>query len=423
MRVFLGLREIAGYYTNLQKGFIELGISCDFICLLDHQFKYGQKLNKTGIVNIAKWLWEKRRKTPRARTIKKIFWVFLSDVSMFCLFIWALFRYDVFIFGFNSTFLYNYELPILKLLGKKVIYVYHGSDSRPPYIDGPVMAKSRKTTTSECIKLTRERKRKIQKIEKYADIIVDYPPMALFHERSFILGLCLGLPFVEKPVIKPDRHLFTSSVRILHSPSNPEVKGTDVIRAIIKHLKSKGYTIEYIELMGKPNVVVLQELAKCDFVVDQVYSDTPMASFAAEAAFFGKPAVIGGYYSEFVNQDVDNKYIPPSLYCHPDDFELAVEKMIKDPDFRLDLGKRAQEFVQKNWSPHVVAAKYLKLINGDFPTEWVYDPQDITYIFGCGMHQSQIKESVKRVIETGGIEALQLKDKLHLQDKLVNLVK
>ena len=26
MRILIGLREIAGYYTNLQKGFMELGI-------------------------------------------------------------------------------------------------------------------------------------------------------------------------------------------------------------------------------------------------------------------------------------------------------------------------------------------------------------------------------------------------------------
>ena len=424
MRILIGLREIAGYYTNLQKGFMELGIPCDFICLIDHQFKYNLEIAQPIIVKVVKWLWGKRKKIQRTRFLIKMFWVALTDMSMIFLFIWALFRYDVFIFCFNSTFLYYYDLPILKLFGKKIVYVYHGSDSRPPYIDGPIMAENRYTTISECIKLTQQRKRIMQKVDKYANFIIDHPPMALFHERPFILGLCLGIPFDSKKVRKPDQSLCSSSVRILHSPSNPVIKGTAVIRSIIKRLQSKGYTIEYVELIGKPNAVVLQELTKCDFIVDQVYSDTPMAGFATEAAFFGKPSVISGYYAEFLGEDINEKYIPPSFYCHPDDLEQAIEKMITDTKFRLDLGKRAQEFVHKNWSAKVVATKYLNLINGDsFPTEWVYDPQDITYILGCGMPQKQIQKIVKSIIETGGIEALQLQDKPFLEEKLLNLVK
>ena len=84
-------------------------------------------------------------------------------------------------------------------------------------------------------------------------------------------------------------------IRILHSPSSPEVKGTYLIRQAINALKAKGYPIDYVEIMGKPNTVVIAELEKCDFIVDQLYSDTPMSGFATEAAFFGKTAVVGGY--------------------------------------------------------------------------------------------------------------------------------
>ena len=40
MKIFIGLFEIAGYFSNLKKGFQELGIECCFISLLPHQFEY-----------------------------------------------------------------------------------------------------------------------------------------------------------------------------------------------------------------------------------------------------------------------------------------------------------------------------------------------------------------------------------------------
>ena len=40
---------------------------------------------------------------------------------------------------------------------------------------------------------------------------------------------------------------------------------------------------------------ILAELARCDFVIDQLYSDYPLPGLATEAAWFGKPTVVGGY--------------------------------------------------------------------------------------------------------------------------------
>ncbi|MCD6578929.1 hypothetical protein J7L48_05595 [bacterium] len=331
----------------------------------------------------------------------------------------AILKYDVFIFGFTTSFFNFIDLPILKFLNKKIIYVFHGSDSRPPYINGAVMTKNRKNDISECLLLTKKRRKIIRTIDKYADIIIDHPPMGLFHERPFVLVLSIGIPYnsPENPITglgdNPD------TVCILHSPSHLEAKGTHIIRDTISNLKSKGYNIEFVEIMGKPNSVVLEEVARCDFVVDQLYSDTPLAGFATEAAFFGKPAVVGGYYAEYIYDDYSEDDIPPSYYCHPDDIEKAIEKMITDKEFRLGLGKKASDFVKTQWHPAKVAERYLRIILDDIPEEWLYDPQRISYIYGAGISKERAKQLVKALIEKYGKEVLQLNDKPELEKKFI----
>ena len=254
----------------------------------------------------------------------------------------------------------------------------------------------------------------IQKIEKYADIIISNPPSSHFHEKPIIQWLLIGIPkkysFINN-VLSRDN----SKVRILHAPSNPLVKGTEKIRKSIKSLEEKGYNIEYVEVINKPHSFVIDEITKCDFIVDQIYSDTPMATFATEAAWHGRPSVVGGYYANYILNEVPEKIIPPSLYCHPDNIQDSIEKMIIDVSFRNNLGKNAMEFVRKNWSPVKVAERYLKLIEGNLPDEWLYDPKNIKYLQGAGTNEQRVKNTVKALIEYGGVGSLKLSDKPELE--------
>ena len=177
--------------------------------------------------------------------------------------------------------------------------------------------------------------------------------------------------------------------------------------------------IDYVEITGKPNAEVLQELQRCDFVIDELYSDTPMAVFATEAAFAGKPAVVGSYYYDRIAQDLKSSYIPPSAFCHPDRLEETVENMVRDREGRTSLGKRAQEFVSAHWTATKVAQHYLMLIAGDFPAEWSYDPKNIHYLHGCGFPEDKAKTMIKRFLEVGGKQSLCLSDKPDLEELLI----
>jgi len=380
-RILIGLVEIAGYNANLKAGFRELGLDCTFINQKSHAFGYASDDVPICLVSWQKSLWQRAQQSS---TPINYLWYAVFYFLNLPLLVWALVRFDVFILGYNSTFLWYLDLPLFRLFRKRVIYIFFGSDGRPPYIDGALCEPTDVQSPHRCIRMTRMQKRKIRWIERFADVTIHHPAAAHLQERRFVKGLNIGIPFTYAPAAGDTSGMRDKVVRILHSPSNPDAKGTPGIREAIRSLRAKGYLIEYVEITGKPHAVVLDELQRSDIVVDQLYSDTPMAMFATEAAWYGKPAVVGGYYARHIREDYTDDVIPPAIYCHPGEIEEALELLVADASYRADLGRRARDFVRTQWNPKRVAERYLRLIDGDVPEDWYADPQTITYLLGVG---------------------------------------
>ncbi len=409
MKIFIGLTEIAGYYGNLKKGFREIGVECTFINLSSHPFKYGGDDEPNILIKMYKWNLRQMRKL-NYKILKAPFFISLHLLKI-PIFIWALYHYNVFIFAFGRSFFRNYDLPLLKLFNKKILFTFNGADGRPPYIDGA----RRNLTPDGYKKMSRKIKSNIVAIERYADCVATNPASAHFHTKQCVNFCSIGLPFESsvQDICQPigDRDY----VQILHSPSDPIAKGSDHIRDSINVLKKRGYNINYVEITGKPHHQVIKELQECDFVIDQVYSDQPMAGFATEAAWFGKPAVVGGYYAAYIHNDCAQENIPPGLFCHPDELTTAIERLIVDEEFRLALGQKAQKFVRTQRTPEQVARRYLQIIEGTIPEEIMFDPNTIGYVQGSGVPESKSKEIIREMIEQHGIESLCLTDKPELE--------
>lgn len=420
-KVLIGLSETAGYNSNLKKGFQKLGIDCAFINLSYHIFQYGGDDEPNIFVKMYKFVYQ--QKIKQHHMIFKISFFIILELLKIPIFIWAVINYDVFIFIGGSSFFryfsYYLDLPLLKLLNKKVIALFVGSDERPPYINWGTTRINNDVTNKMKLykKKTNKIKKRIVTIDKYANYVVTHPGYAHFHQKNFIKLLAVGIPFSAPNQNNTIGAKSTKSIRILHSPSDPVGKGSAHIRKAIATLKQKGYSINFIEITGKPHNEVIKELQKCDFIIDQVYSDTPMAVFATEAAWFGKPAIVGGYYAGYIHNDYSQEQIPPSIYCHPNEIAPAIERLIVDEEFRLDLGRKAQDFVRTKWTTEQVAKRYIQIIEGTIPEEYIFDPNTIRYVQGYAMPESQSKEIIHNMIEQYGIESLCLSDKPELEKR------
>lgn len=442
MRVFLGLTEVSGFYTNLKRGFDAIGVSAELVTLSKHRFYYDET-HQPIWVRMAQGAVEGRVRNLNAVFPVRIFWSAWAGISRASLLIWALVRFDVFVFCCATSFFRFRELPLLKLLGKTVIYNFHGTDGRCGFMDGfaedmflpegmregtgyigPLRdsdsdeVKAHKVAAYAAI--TALRKKNIDYIDRYADVIINSPSHGQHHTRPFVQRLIIGMPYMPAPELTAKRHFAAqgAEVTILHSPSYPEGKGSPAIRLAVASLQAKRHKIRFVEITGRPNREVLELIAQCDFVIDQLYSDMAMVGFATEAAFFGKPAIVCGYYAAHQAADIAEEWIPPTLFCQPEDIEAAVEKLVVDVKFRVELGQRARDFVEKRWLASFSAERILALAQGDFPEEWLFDPTHCDYILGMGMPKESVRQVMRGMLLKYGIESFMLGDKPGLERQI-----
>jgi hypothetical protein len=428
--ILIGFTEISGYFHNLREGLEDLGYRCDFIELVPHPFGYGNDSGSAGlIVSAYRYLREGALHAGSA-TVRTALAV-LSGAMMVPLFLVAVAKYDVFIFSVgNSFFAGNLDLPVLKLFGKRVIMPFLGSEVRPRYIDGFLDFAGPEEMNASA----GEQRKAIRFIERFADVIVNNPAAGHLLQRPFVNFFCLGIPqdgggepgetAAEVSAASPPgggAGPDGACTRILHTPSARAGKGSDLIQHVVERLGQR-YRIEYTEITGRPHADVLERIRASDLVIDQAYSDTPMAAFASEAAWFGVPAVVGGYYAAAIRDEVESDDIPPSCFVLPEELESAIESLLVDPAARRSLGDRAQRFVRTRWSKTEVASRYGRIISGEIPEDWWFDPRRTTYLYGCGLPCDQAVARVSAMIERFGADSLGLGDKDQLRDRFSAVV-
>lgn len=426
LRVFIGVVEIAGIGTGLAKGLKNLGIDASLVLSSPHPFKYGNT-PVNSFTRVWMFLGGLRQKTNPHHVFRKIFIVAGHKLCGWLILIHSIRKFDAFVFIYGETLTNTrLELWLLKRFRKRVLVVLCGSDSRPPYMSGASfigVPEGHLPAAEQVLKATKKIKRKIRRLEEFSDYIVNSPGTAQFHERPYINWFAMGIPKAFPPTdnINFEERKPHGRVKILHCPSNPKIKGTESIIKVIESLKSRGFKIDFLMIEGMPNKAVLTALMNCDFIVDQLYSDTPMATFSTEAAYFSKPTVVGGYFSELLTGQVSIEDIPPSLFVRPEELEAAIERLITDPRFRHQLGRQAKSFITTKWSLNKVAERYVHLLEGNIPDSWWIKPADIQYAKGCGLHVKQTSQLIKLIVDNYGEDALQVSDKQKLKEELLRL--
>jgi glycosyltransferase involved in cell wall biosynthesis len=379
---------------------------------------YGRHSRPGGIGRVVELIAARRVRATRG-SLRRRFWSALQVCALAVLLVRGLTAFDTFIFSGGTTFLFLRDLWVLKLFRKKVIVVFHGSDSRPPYLNAALVGTEGPFDVDRCVRETQVIKRKLRTIERYADVIVNHSMNAHLHERPLINWLQIGIPY-EPGAPAPEPEESRREVVIVHAPTRPGPKGTPLIERAISALQHKGHSIRFVKLIDQPHAEVLQALSECDFIVDELFSDTTMASFATEAAAFGKPAIVGLEGFEKLRRYAANDIIPPALVCHADEVESAIEKLIVDRKYRVELGRRARQFLDEQWNTSRVAARFVRLAVGDIPSEWWFDPAALDYVHGWGLTDIRAREVIRTILEKRGVAALQVGDKPALERAFVD---
>lgn len=263
--------DVGGQAWAISKGMKELGQDSTAMVLERNYFGYGADVN-LDLAGLGAW----------QRFVKR-----------FQFFRRALKRCDVFYFYFAQSLLpYSLDLPILKLFGKKIIFIFQGCDIRLQQMvyhrrgRKPVVI-DHAATCPVCAKIPDWKKlARLRYLELFADQTYCVNPDLLFvTKQAKFLTYAHILPKAKSVPLRSAKTL-----TILHAPTERAVKGTSDVIAAVKALSQEGYPIKLNLVEGKPHETVLEEIARADLVIDQLRIGW-YGSLAVEALSLGKPVM------------------------------------------------------------------------------------------------------------------------------------
>ena len=352
LRIFLGPNWYGKILPNLAIALREKGIKA--IYAIDGQpspfydnIKYDVLMDFRGL-------------KPWQYGLKKLkyFWQFLR-------------QHDAFIFFFGQTLLpYNLDLPILKLLGKKVIMWFGGGDimQYESYV-----AAAKKVGFKYCesdhkrgegSEARKKKLRMIRRVERYVDYIFSYPSISQLLSRKYYL---IHLPMDIENI----RYNNTPNPRpiVVHAPLDPLYKGTSYILEAVERLKGEGYNFEFHLFTGNVPTSKLREiLTRADIVVDQLFSSVG-GTLAVESMAAGC-AVLSGNFPKFSHYPPES----PIIDTHPDNIYQNLKLLLENPELRQELREKGRKYVEKYNDAKKIADDILQLLSGDTKNLVSYDP-------------------------------------------------
>lgn len=333
MRVLHAPVNIANQASTIAKAQRALGIKADVLVF------------KRGVYNFDADIDLALDKKP------KLLW----PIIVFENFIRCVPRYDVFHFHYGWSLLpWNLDLPILRLLGKKVVMEYWGSDA----IQTDIAVHYTNWTKGDLKRIYPHANDSLKRLKLgwhrlWAKTVVGDYSLLPFSPKSIVVRQAIdvsGLPYVGA---KPHK----GKVCIVHAPTNREIKGTKHIIAAVERLKQDGYPIEFVLVENKAHRDAMRIFKAADIVADDVLQG-PYGILSIECMALGKP-VLDHIHHNLV------KYYPglPIVNTSPETVYGDLKRLVKDGKLRERLGRQGRAYVEKHHDARKIAKQFIELYN------------------------------------------------------------
>lgn len=275
-------------------------------------------------------------------------------------------RYDIWHLNFlEAFFFYPLNLAILKIMGKKIILTCRGADVRDGLDFLPKELFSKTFPSNWASYYRRELRRKswwkrfnqklrIKIFDFFADEVILTGPFLISSVPRFdkIISYARIVPH-ELPKKSSKKMI------ILHVPSEPMVKGTEIIAKNFRSLQKKYKKIDFKILEPMVRDKLLEEMAQADIIVDQLMVGW-YGGQAVEAMAMGK--IVVAFLNPPYFQFMPNVKDIPIWNTNPWSFGQDLENLIcLFPKIKKEWEQKSRKFAQKYHSAEKVAEQYLSV--------------------------------------------------------------
>jgi hypothetical protein len=265
-------------------------------------------------------------------------------------------RCDVIHLHFGLSFLQDRfggaDARALRRLGKRVVMEFHGDDVRLPSVEG-------RRNPYYVSDGTANEEQALARMRRWSDITSGHAIVSDHALDDFLAPHFQHIHAVGQRVdtrryaAAPPRAAASTPV-VVHAPSNPAVKGTELLRQAVNALRRDGLRFQYVEVRGLSQREALRIYAKADLVVDQLRLGS-YGIFAVEAMSLAKPvlcyirpAIVPTYPADL-----------PVINTNPDTLTDVLREWLTRPEERHDRGLASRAYAEREHDVRVVARRLI----------------------------------------------------------------
>jgi hypothetical protein len=252
----------------------------------------------------------------------------------------------------------EYEFRFLKSHGKKVVCYLTGSDIRSPLKMRLAFQKSGEENYGNYIPFVNStydtddhelRVREVARVvDEYSDTFfnAEYDQAAHMNRKAHPFMYFFSLESIDFNNEKYNQ-ISSTRIRILHAPSSPVPKGTQVVRTVVRMLQNEGFKFEYVELTNSPNSQVLERLHDSHIVINELYAFMP-GVFAIEAMAMSCVVLTRAdslYETQLPASSNDAWVVTPAY-----DLYTNLKKLLENPASLEIQARKGFDWVKKNAS-------------------------------------------------------------------------
>ena len=243
-----------------------------------------------------------------------------------------------------------WDLPVLRALGLRVYFTFHGSDvridrihrERNPWSEGFSVP-----TPPEDDRIEKS----VQVFRTYANrlFVVSVNYLAYVPDATYLPRVIDLAAWPEVPPRRNGRPL------IVHAPTRRGTKGTELLLAVLDGLREEGLEFDLRLLEGVPHHEVRSTLAKADILVDNLVAGSyGIVSLEAMAS----SAVAVSNMSETLRLAHPDAPVVP---VDPATVRDVLRDLIRDPGQRLALAERGRPYVTAVHDAAAIAARLVEV--------------------------------------------------------------